>query len=155
MEAVDYDLGEADQLYKDYDMGKVHALRINYLKNMEFIKEELSPVNLDSTKSILEFCNNELDIYPENCKIWHLESFLSSFDHDSTQFNAFYGILSYLKLKYSIKNYIDCIIRHEVEGRVALRFIDGQVRMPNRQPISGNPEITQCERGETDNGNRI
>jgi hypothetical protein len=150
---MDYDLGSLDPLYRDYDMEKVQSLRKLYTENMIFIGKELYPVNLDSNKSILAFCNEELDIYPENVKIWHLETFLSQFDHDSTQFNAFYGILSYLKLKYSIKNYIDCIIRHEVQGRVALRFIDGQVRMPNRQPMSGNPEINQCERGETENGN--
>jgi hypothetical protein len=150
--AIDYDLDEAEPLFKDYDMEMVQRLRRIYTENMIFIGKELYPVNLDSNKSILTFCNEELDIYPENAKIWHLETFLPRFDHDSSQFNAFYGILSYLKLKYSIKNYIDCIIRHEVKGRVTLRFIDGQVRMPNRQPMSGNPEINECERGESDNG---
>jgi hypothetical protein len=144
---------ENDLPVKSYDMDKVHDLRAHYTATMIFIGKELSPVNLDSKASILEFCNNELDIHPDNIQIKHLDTFLQQFDHDSTQFNAFYGVLSYLKLKYSIKNYIDCIIRHEVGGIVTLRIMDGEVRMPNRQPLSGNPEINQCERGEADHGN--
>jgi hypothetical protein len=137
-----------EERYLDYDMGKVREVRSLYMATLAFITEELSPLDLNSNAQILLFCNEQLDIFPDNAKIKHLETFLINFDHDTTQFNAFYGILSYLKLKYSIKNYIDCIIRHEVNGRVVLRIMNGEYRMPNRQPLSANPEIVACEKGE-------
>ena len=53
--------------------------------------------------------------------------------------------VEWMKLKYTIKNYLDCIMRHEEEnGKVYLRDVDGTLMMPNKQPLPYSPDITKA-----------
>jgi hypothetical protein len=95
---------------------------------------------------VLEFMNQAVGVPAENLRINHIESFLTQFDDDSLEFNEIYGIVSYLRLKYSVKNYLDCILRHQIDGRIQLREVNHEFIMPNKQPLTGNPEILECEK---------
>ena len=130
----------------DYDIDKVVRLREVYVTAMAFHREHSDCPNLDSPKTVLEFMNQAVGVPAENLRINHIESFLTQFDDDSLEFNEIYGIVSYLKLKYSVKNYLDCILRHQIDGRIQLREVNHEFIMPNKQPLTGNPEILECEK---------
>jgi len=130
--------------YTVWDMSKIHALRQAYVEQMAFIKSMLPAAEWDSPKKVLDYLNNVLEITAESVKIDHLSGFLDQLDHDSFEFDVLNGYIMYLRLKWSVMNYLDCIIRHEINGRVNLRRHQGKWVLPNKRPLSGSPEIKEC-----------
>lgn len=132
----------------DWDILKVKSLKDDYNENMRLIKEFLpEEVNWDSPKKVKEFITEVLDIPLENVRIDTLAGVMETLDHDSESFDIINGYTMYLRQKYSISNYLDCILRHHESGRVYLRHHEGQWVLPNRRPLSGSPEIIACETG--------
>jgi len=131
--------------YLDFDVLKIKSLKDEYESSIEFILSELpAKVNWSSSKQIKLYFENALDIKLESVKISHILSHLDEFPHDSPGFDLINGLVLYLKQKYTLKNYLDCILFHQINGRVHLRFFGGRWVLPNRQPIPTAPEITAC-----------
>lgn len=128
----------------EFDMKKIEALKTTYNESIKFILDELPDLNWDSAKQVQNYFRDYFDIKLENVKIAHVLSHLESVSHDSPAFDVINGFVLYLKQKFTLKNYIDCIIRHNINGRVNLRHFGGRWVLPNRQPLSLNPEITEC-----------
>lgn len=139
--------------YIDFDLCKVRALKESYEENIKFILTGLPCINWNSADQVKALFLCMFDITLENVRIDHVLSHLEEVDHDSPAFDAINGFVLYLKLKYSLKNYINCILRHEENGRVYLRLFKGQWVLPNRQPPSLNPEITECIVAQTQKEN--
>lgn len=137
--------------YIDFDVGKIKELKERYEATKQLISEMMSPINLEKPSEIKQFFENELDIKLDNARITTIQEYMGNYDHDSMQYDAINGVVMYLKIKYSLKNYINCILKHEENGRVYLRQVNGTWMMPNKQPLSRNPEITECilHEGET------
>lgn len=128
----------------EWDMDKIHDLKQQYDENMQLIKEMLPDINWDSPKAVKNYFNKVLEIPIENGRIEHLSGFLTQYDHDSEEYDTLNGYLMYLKLKWAVMNYLDCIIRHQENGRVYLRHHQGKWVLPNKRPLSGSPEIMEC-----------
>lgn len=128
----------------DFNMDKVQELKASYEESIEFILSELPAINWNSSQQAKKYFKEHLDITLENVKIDHVLSHLESVSHDSPAFDVINGFVLYLKQKFTLKNYIDCICRHQINGRVTLRLFGGRWVLPNRQPVSSNPEITEC-----------
>ena len=141
-------------MYIDYDIQKVKELLQIYEAAMNGIAEQLKPLEPHRPKSIKSYCKHWFDISLKDVRIATLQSYMAEYDHDSEPYDIINGVILYLKMQYTIKNYINCILRHENDGRVALRNEGGKWVLPNKQPISGNPEIIACEKGESDERNR-
>ena len=134
--------------YIDWDILKVKRLKDLLTENMRLIKEFLPEgVNWDSPKQVKEFVTNKLGIVMEDVKIETLKGVMEKLDHDSESFDIINGYDMYLRQKYSISNYLDCVLKHHESGRVYLRHHEGQWVLPNRRPLSGSPEIVACETG--------
>ena len=134
--------------YIDWDIEEVKALKAFLTENMRLIKEFLPEgVNWDSPKQVKEFVTNKLGIVMEDVKIETLKGVMEKLDHDSESFDIINGYDMYLRQKYSISNYLDCVLKHHESGRVYLRHHEGQWVLPNRRPLSGSPEIVACETG--------
>jgi len=128
----------------EFDINKVKELKADYKKIMAYNLEQLPNINWDSSKQVIELFKKGLDIDIDNVRISTIDPYLNFLDHDSDAFQVVYGYSSYLKLKYAIKNQLDCILRHEDNGKVALRLHNGKLMMPNKQPITSSPEIQAC-----------
>lgn len=135
---------DIDRPYTVWDMNKVKSLREAFVGQMAFIKSMLPAAEWDSPKQVLDYFQNVLEITVENVKIAHLSEVLHQLDHDSFEYDVLNGYIMYLKLKWSVQNYLDCIIRHEINGRVNLRLHQGKWVLPNKRPLSGSPEIIEC-----------
>ena len=133
----------------EFNIDALYELKCTYLAAQDAIKEQLYGLDPNSKKQIKQYFADFLDIQLENVKISTLERALLLFDSDSEEFNFTNGIIYYLKLKYSLKNYIDYILKHHQEGKIYLRDINGDWRFPNRQPVPSSPELQQCIIGES------
>lgn len=130
--------------YIIFDMPAIYRLREVYETNLIHVKEQLPPVNWNSRDKTILFFKETFDLDLNNVRIDPLVEILNGLEHDSEVFDVLNGFVLYLKFKFTLKNYIDCIIRHNKDGRVRLRYFQGQWVLPNRQPTSMNPEITEC-----------
>lgn len=133
-----------EQPFIDFDILRVKALKDSYEDNVKFVLEELPDINWNSNAQVKKYFKETFEICLENVTINHILSQLEVLEHDSAAFDTINGFALYLKQKYTLKNYIDCILRHEENGRVYLRQFKGRWVLPNRQPVSLNPEITEC-----------
>ena len=122
----------------------INDLKTRYESVIEFILSDLPQVNWNSSKEIVKYLNETLDIDVKDAKIKTVAGLLQCYDENSYEFNVISGLTYYLKLKYTLKNYIGCILRHETNGIVALRLEDGEWKMPNKQPLPIAPEINEC-----------
>jgi hypothetical protein len=131
--------------YIDFDILKIKDLKERYEENQKFIAEGLPcGVNFNSPKQIREVLGKRLDITTENVKIEALERYRDLYDHDSEAFDFMNGLVLFLKNKYMLNNYINCILKHEENGRVYLRHERGEWVLPNKRPLSESPEIKEC-----------
>lgn len=129
----------------EYDMEKIYALKEEYELNLKFIKENLPPINWNSPKQIKALFMQALEISLKNVTISHVQSFMDRYDHDSAEFDLINGAVLYLKTKFTLNNYINCIVKHNDSGRIYLRKERGAWLLPNKRPLSTSPEIQQCE----------
>ena len=148
------DFFEGDELttpYIEFDMDEINELKLDYENTLEFITSELPEVNWNSRVETKSYFSDEYNVAINSLKIAELRDTISRLD-EQEYFEGdrdrckdeLTGLLELLKLKYTLHNYLDCILRHHTEGRVYLRNIDGEWKMPNKQPISTNPELTRC-----------
>jgi hypothetical protein len=129
----------------DFDILKIKGLKDEYDENITFVLGELPlKVNWNSQPQVKSYFRESFGIELENVKIEHVFSHMEKLDHDSPAFDVINGFLLYLKYSYILKNYINCILRHEESGRIMLRHFQGQWVLPNRRPLSGSPEIKSC-----------
>ena len=133
----------------EYDMEKIYALKEEYELNLKFIEENLPPINWNSPKQIKALFMQALEISLENVTISHVQSFMDRYDHDSEEFDLINGAVLYLKTKFTLNNYINCIVKHNDSGRIYLRKERGAWLLPNKRPLSTSPEIKQCEASTT------
>jgi hypothetical protein len=129
----------------DFDIEKVKQLYEEYATGVDFVLSGLDlDVRWNSPLRVKIYFKNTFDISLDNVKIAHVLSHLETVDHDSPAFDALNGYVLYLKYTYTLKNYINCILRYENEGRICLRSVDGVLKMPNGRPLSSSPEILKC-----------
>lgn len=135
--------------YIDFDILKVKSLKDEYEENMGFITEALpTGINFNSPKQIRALLEERLDITTKHVRISELEVWRDFYDHDSEGFDLLNGLVLYLKCKFILSNYINCILKHEENGRVYLRFENGEWLMPNKRPLSDSPQIIACISGK-------
>jgi hypothetical protein len=134
-----------DTPFIDFNIQMVKDLKERYEENLKFIESELpSDCEWNRPKEVIAWMKNNFDIQLESVKIAHVLSYLEKFDHDSVAFDVINGYVLYLKTKYTLANYINCIIKHEQSGRVYLRHEQGEWVLPNKRPTSESPEIREC-----------
>lgn len=133
-----------EKAFIEYNLLCIKSLKDTYQESMAFLKSELPNINLNSPKQIKKMLKETLDITTENVTISNLKNFREKYDHDSEEFDLLNGLVLYLQQKYTLTNYIDCIIKHEEGGRVYLRLEGEAWMLPNKRPLSESPEIKAC-----------
>jgi len=127
-----------------FEIRKIELLRQSHLAAIDFIVSELPPCNWNSPREIRRFYQDYFDKSLDNVKIKTLEAHLLTCLEDSLEYEVTHGLILMFKLQYTVRNYLDCILRHHQEGIVKLRLVDGVWKMPNKQALSLAPEITEC-----------
>ena len=129
-----------DEYWIEFDIDEVVELLTDYRATMITLKELLPDVNWDSRLETKDFFISEYEIYLKSLKISDIEhemNILANSNYLNESGEQALEVLTllreYLKLKYTCKNYLEMILRHNKEGRVYLIEHNGQWVMPNRQ----------------------
>ncbi len=140
--------------YVDFDIDEIKELQDNYILTKEFILTTLPDINWDSRLEVYDYFIKEHNIGLQSLKISELKDILEAYNENDVYFEfaqeideakeVLEGFITYLKTKYEIRNYTQCILRHQVDGRIFLREIDGKLLMPNKQPLVYSQNIIDC-----------
>ncbi len=130
-----------------FDIPRLELLREEYEEALAYAMNEMPPVNWNSPKQIKELFKDRYNITLESVKIAELKSHFRGSDHNDEVDQAITGAITILSQKAVLRNYFDCILKHQVGGRLNLRDVDGIWRMPNKQPIWTNKDIWSCVTG--------
>jgi hypothetical protein len=131
-----------DEPYIGFNISEIRLLKSVYECSMDFLMDEMPDINWNSAQQIKVYFHETYRLMLENVKITTFSDLAEQFPEGSTQKDLLTRITMYLRLKFSVKNYLDCILRHEVDGLVYLRDVNGVWRLPNKQPLSYNEEIS-------------
>lgn len=129
------------ELYIEFSIPDIRELRSCYKQTEEFLLNELPDINWHSRLEIMNLFEYEYNIILKSLKISYLES-IETNDEETREIIETY--LKLLKIRYETKNYIDCILRHEIDGIVYLRNHHDKIVMPNKQPLPYSPNILEC-----------
>lgn len=133
------------QEWIEFDIPSIVALRKDYSGTMDFIKDELPDVNWESRIETKDYFSSTFGIFLDNTTVSTLKSYQSMTESFSEKAHfVLTGLIEYYKLKYTIRNYLDNILKHNVEGVVNLRRENNQILMPNKRPLPTSPSITEC-----------
>lgn len=147
--------------YVDFDIDEIRELEEDYVITMDYILETMPDINWDSRLEVYDYFIKEHNIHLDSLKISELKEVLETYS-DNYSDNYIYSayakdideakdvlesFITYLKIKYEVRNYTKCILRHQKEGRVFLRNIDGNIVMPNKQPLMYSQNIIDCITG--------
>jgi len=128
-----------------FDIDKINRLKATYESAMATAYKLLPEgTNWNSGKEITKYFKDWFDIDLKSIQIKELEQHYEYLDHDSTEFLTIYGLTAYLKMKYTVSNYLDCVLKHHRKGVVYLRYFNGKLSMPNRRPLSHSEEVKSC-----------
>ena len=140
--------------YIDFDIDEVKELQDAYEETMNYILTTLPDVNWDSRLETSDYFTKEHNINFNSLKIAELQNMLDQLNDENNFFeyivepdeaiDTLSGLITYLKIKWEVRNYTGCILRHQKEGRVILREIEGRYVMPNRQPLPYSQNILEC-----------
>lgn len=143
--------------YVDFDIDEIRELEEDYVITMDYILETMPDINWDSRLEVYDYFMKEHNIHLNSLKIKELKELLEIYadedvfveyaqDIDEAK-DVLESFITYLKIKYEVRNYTKCILRHQKEGRVFLRNIDGNIVMPNKQPLMYSQNIIDCITG--------
>ena len=127
------------------DIAKLEALKKVYDDAMEFIEIGLPNVDLSSRKDVLNFFEKTFRIELKSVRIAELSEYIYKYGENSEERDMIQGIVYFLKMKYSLKNYIIPMIERAPEVELAIRF--NRVEMHNHQPLPQSPEVLECITG--------
>lgn len=124
-----------------FSVQDIRELRNCYKQTEEFLLSELPDINWHSRLEIMNLFEYEYSIILKSLKISYLEN-IETDNEEAKEIIETY--LRLLKIRYEVKNYIDCILRHEIDGIVYLRKHHDKIVMPNKQPLPYSPNILEC-----------
>jgi hypothetical protein len=127
-----------------FDIIAIKELRRQYKETEETILELLPNINWNSRLEVKNYFLEEYSLKLTDCRMATLMYQREWASEGSGEWDDLNGLIELYRTQAVIRNYLDCILRHQVGGVVALREIDGQWLMPNKQPISTLQEITDC-----------
>lgn len=130
----------------DFDIHKIKRLKNEYEELKQFILDELPPVNWNSILETKAYFSDTYWLDLVSTQIAYLQTF--ELDENNSFTSDLAGLIELKKVQFFIRNYIDCILRHEKNGRIHLRNIDGKWLMPNKQPLPYSSQIKDAIIGE-------
>lgn len=137
-------MDKIDTEYIEFDLDEVKDLKQDYIETIQSILALLPDINWNSRIETKNYFMEEYSLELPDCKISTLIFARDAFDPESDCFHDLQGVIELYKLKAIIKNYLECIERHHVDGKVYLREMNGEWVFPNRQPVPQCPEILSC-----------
>lgn len=136
---------DRSKTYIEFDMPAIYELESSIDATIDFLLAELPDINWSSRLDVKDYFLAEHRLYLESIKISELILINSTIQDEYSELkNVLTLFIEYLKLKYLKRNYIDCILRHNINGKMYLREVSGQLVYPNKRPISYSTHITDC-----------
>ena len=128
-----------------FDVGKIEELKVSHEAAMQTTLDMLPEgVNWKKEKEVIKYFNEVLQIELHSIKISEIEGHLELQEENTDAWEIVYGLTAYLKMKYTVMNYLNCVLKHHQFGVVNLRYFNSEVTLPNRRPLTHSEEIKQC-----------
>lgn len=134
-----------------FDIARLRQLKEHYEQASEVIKDQLPHINLNSQKQVIDFFEKNLNIHLQTARIKEIEKHLQHFSHDQEEYYTLLGVSYFFKIKYSLKNYINYVLKNEVDGIIVLQHWWGEWTLKNKQPLPKSPEVLECVIGHSNN----
>lgn len=154
---------EEEIAWIEYDIPALIALKKDLESTIEFILDELPDVNWNSGPQTIYFFSHEHNIMLHGLSISSLKEVIETWydDPDTLEYacnpdeakEILVGLIELKKLQYTVRNYINNILKHNQGGVYPLRLVNGEWRMQNKQPISYHDQIISCIISKSDNLN--
>jgi hypothetical protein len=128
----------------EFDITRINILKASYEFTIELCEKDFSGVNLNSIPQVKSYFREEFSLDLPDTQIMTIKHLWESCDPDSHIANQLFSLLTFLKSRATLRNYINCILKHEIGGIVTLRLVDERLLMPNRRPTSYNEELIEC-----------
>jgi len=143
-------ISSKEQRWITFALPKIKELKNSYEETLQFIKNEYGlNFNLDYSEDIKKHVADYLGIPIKSAQINELKRVRSELLEGEDSHEHLTAIIEYLRLKWTIRNYCDCILNHaDSSGTVILRE-DG--KMPNRRPLPYLPDILECVKAHSGN----
>lgn len=135
-----------------FDIDEINDLKTCYQQTIESILDELPDVNWNSPIETKAYFSDNYGIQLKSVQIEELqkarnliqseEGFIVKEQEQLEE--ELNGVIELYKLKYTIRNYLDNIIKHNKNGVIELREINGELRMPNKRMPPSSPDILAC-----------
>lgn len=139
-----------EESWIEFDIPQIIALKLDYERTIEFIKDELPDVNWNSYIEMREYFSTEHNIYFYSKKIANLKEMFDTIEEEEYVRGVdeckevLQGLIELKKLQSTVRNYLDNILKHNEGGMYPLRLVDGEWRMQNKQPIFYSNAIKEC-----------
>lgn len=124
-----------------YNMDKIRKMKEDYDASADLLLSHLPAINYNSPREVINYVDNKFGVKINNARIDTIQALAERYLEDDPSREVLDEMAAYLRLKYSIRNYIDCILTHEICGKVYLRWEEGKLLMPNKRPLSSNEEL--------------
>jgi hypothetical protein len=145
----------------EFDIPALIALKEDLESTIDFIKDELPDVNWNSIPQAIYYFSHEHNIMLHGTSISSLKEVLENWESDPETLEYSYnpdeakeilvGLIELKKLQYTVRNYINNILKHNQGGVYPLRLVNGEWRMQNKQPRSYHDQINSCIISQSDN----
>lgn len=141
-----------ESMFIEFDMDEIRDLKYCYKQTMSLLIDELPDVNWNSLVETKQYFLNEHNLCLISTKIESLKETVDNIEeeeyleHVDECVETLLGLIEYYKLRYTIRNYLDNIIRHEKDGKYPLRKFNNEWVMQNRQSLPYHPEIKAAMR---------
>ena len=103
-------------MWIDFDMVEINRLKVEYEDLKQFIIDELPDVNWNSIQGTKAYFRDEHWLELESVQIAYLQT-LVNLEENNPWHDELCGLIELKKISSIIRNYLDCIIRHEKNGR--------------------------------------
>lgn len=150
-----------ETVFIEFDIPAICQLKADYEKTIEFILDELPDVNWNSYQDTYGYFSEEYNIHIGSTRIQSLYEFLDDLDNnpETTEFahnineckELLQGLIELKKLQFTLRNYINNILKHNEGGVYNLRLVNGEWKMQNKRDLPYSPDILECVISKSDN----
>ena len=112
------------------------------LYTMQEIAEEF-PFDPVSNKQVKRHFEN-FGIYLEDLRIMSLQSLVYRLHDEDSNYYLLTGLIEYYRIKYLLRNYVNHVLKRQINGLYHLREESGKLLMQNKRPLPYSDSLLSC-----------
>jgi len=124
------------------DTDKLIREKESLLYTMQEIAKEF-PFDPVSNKQVKRHFEN-FGIYLPDLRIFTLECIAYRLHEEDDNYYLLTGLMEYYKIKYLLRNYVNHVLKKQIDGLYHLREEGGKLLMQNKRPLPYSDVILSC-----------